>query len=86
MELYTSHLDIIDTIRDNILLMSNNKFYEVFSSHQYYHLIYTLNEELLTNTSRELKLSADNIISVLNSEVSEMKNKFEKIKIEMSEK
>ena len=66
--------------------MSNNKFYELFSSYQYYHLIYTLNEELLTNTSRELKLSADNIISVLNSEVSEMKNKFEKIKIEMSEK
>ena len=66
--------------------MSNNKFYELFSSYQYYHLIYKLNEELLANTSRELELSADNIISVLNSEVSEMKNKFEKIKIEMSEK
>ena len=84
MELYTSHLDIIDTIRDNILLMSNNKVYELFSSYQDYHLIYKLNEELLTNTSIELKLSADNIISVLNSKVSEMKNKFEKIKIEMS--
>ena len=84
MELYTSHLDIIDTIRDNILLMSNNKVYELFSSYQDYHLIYKLNEELLTNTSIELKLSADNIISVLNRKVSEMKNKFEKIKIEMS--
>ena len=52
MELYTSHLDIIDTIRDNILLMSNNKFYELFSSYQYYHRIYKLNEELLTNKSR----------------------------------
>ena len=64
--------------------MSNNKVYELFSSYQDYHLIYKLNEELLTNTSIELKLSADNIISVLNSKVSEMKNKFEKIKIEMS--
>ena len=86
MELYVSHLDIIDSIENNILLIANNKFYELFSSYQDYHLIYKLNEELITNSSKELKLSADNIISFLKNEVNEMRNRLENIKIDLSEK
>ena len=85
MELYSTHLDIIDSIRDNILLISNNKFYELFSSYQDYLLIYKLNEELLINATQELKLSADKIISILKDEVNEMRIKLENVKINLSE-
>ncbi len=85
MELYSSHLDIIDSIRDNIGLISNNKFYELFSSYQDYLLIYKLNEELLINTTREIKISADKIISILNDEINEMRTKIDNVKKNLSD-
>ena len=85
MELYSSHLDLIDSIENNILLTANNKFYDLFSTYQDYLLIYKLNEELIINSINTLKLSSNDIISNIKSEINEMRKILEDEKINISE-
>ena len=85
MELYSSHLDLIDSIENNILLTANNKFYDLFSTYQDYLLIYKLNEELIINSINQLKSSSKDIILNIKNEINEMKKMLEEEKINISE-
>ena len=85
MELYSSHLDLIDSIENNILLTANNKFYDLFSTYQDYLLIYKLNEELIINSINQLKSSLKDIILNIKNEINEMKKMLEEEKINISE-
>ena len=86
MDLYKEHLDIIDSIENNILLIENSKFYDLFSTYQDYLLIYNLNEEFINNAIKELKISSNNIINNIKNEIEESKNILKEVKINLSNK
>ena len=69
MELYSSHLDILDSIENQLLLKVNGNYFNIFLQYQDYVLIYELNENFIINMENELKKAADNIILNINNEI-----------------
>ena len=69
MELYSSHLDILDSIENQHLLKVNGNSFNLFLKYQDYVIIYELNENFIINMENELKKAADNIILNINNEI-----------------